>query len=306
MALSDPELELLMELLEDDPGADVWFQVGEELVRRADWAEAEKVLSGGLGANPEAPESEAAWALLARASLELGQLGLSLAALENVSDDPAKAPEAARVRFLALERAGRGDAARQAVDAFLEIHPDDVVATSAKERLSGAVVAGSVLPIGRAPDPMVTMDRARRYVAVGRPDRAARVYRRILFHNPTFAGAQAALRELGRDALGVHLTEDLSEEILHPASAPPSLDMPAPALQVLAADDEDTQPRGLPPALAAYARGGGVRNPFPASFDEEPDEGTDPFSPLGDLDGKLSTRARAPRRRQRRRSLLNR
>ena len=301
MALSDPELELLRELLEDDPGAEPWLQVGEELLRRGEWQDAEDVLSGGLGSHPDAIE---AWPLLARASLELGHVGLALVALDNVPFDPENAAEAARVRILALERSGQTEDCRKAVDYFLKRVPNDVVVTSVLERLDGSSTAAEVVP-GRVPDPFISMDRADRYIAVGRPDRAARVYRRILFHNPGYSAAASALRALGADGLGRHMTEDLSEELLHPASAPPTLDMPAPQLSSMVADDEDTEPRGLPEALASYVKGAG-KNPLPTTFEDDPDEHTDPFAPISDLGGKLSTKAKAPRRRRRRRSLLNR
>ncbi|MFT4623787.1 MAG: hypothetical protein ACI8PZ_002443, partial [Myxococcota bacterium] len=47
MALTDPELDLLLELLAEDPTSEVYVQVGEELVRRARWEEAYVVLSRG-------------------------------------------------------------------------------------------------------------------------------------------------------------------------------------------------------------------------------------------------------------------
>ncbi len=306
MALSDPELELLRDLLVDDPGAEPWFQVGEELIRRGEWLEAEIVISGGLSVHTERME---AWPLLARASLELGHVGLALAALDNVDFDPDGAPEAARVRILALERAGRTEDLRLCMDAFLSVDPDDVVVTSVQERLTGAaevVQSADVVP-GRIPDPMISMDRADRYIAVGRPDRAMRVYRRILFHDPGNAGARAGLKGLG--AFSRQMTEDLSEELLHPASAPPALDMPAPKLQSMIADEEVTEANpNVSEVLAQYARGMGKKpkSSLPPSFDEDDDELTDPFSAIAGLDGKLSTKARAPRRRRRRRSLLNR
>ena len=43
MALTDPELDLLREMLEEDPADEVFLQVGEELVRRGDHAGAAEV-----------------------------------------------------------------------------------------------------------------------------------------------------------------------------------------------------------------------------------------------------------------------
>ena len=69
MPLTDPELDLLAEILEDDPTAHVYLQVGEEWVRRGEWARAIRVLEPGLAEDADAREG---WGWLARARLEVG------------------------------------------------------------------------------------------------------------------------------------------------------------------------------------------------------------------------------------------
>ena len=64
------------------------------------------------------------------------------------------------------------------------------------------------------------------------------------------------------------MTEDLSEEIPAPQTAPPSLDMPKPRLMAMVADEEETDPRTLTGAIEAYAKGEGT-HPLPADFGAE-------------------------------------
>ena len=302
MSLSDPELDLLKELLADDPGADVWLQVGEELVRRSEWGDAEQVLSGGIAVHGATAE---AGALLARAALEAGHIDTALEALASVPFDPTADPASSRLHVLVHERAGQNDALRSLVDRYLEADPGDVVVSAVLDRLENDTApTGGNLQAGRTPDPMVSMDRALAYVAVGRPDRAARVYRRILFHHRGFAPAQSGLNDLGSGATGRMMTEDLSEELVDPSKAPSTLEMPEPRLQAMIADEEDTEPKSITDAIEKFARGEGT-HPLPSTFDD--DEITEPMSLLNQEEGgALPTQARRPRRRRRRRSLLNR
>lgn len=232
MALTDPELDLLREMLEEDPADDVFLQVGEELVRRARWPEAEEVLSRGLAVRPD-PDG---FALLARAALETGRYDLALSAIERVDRSPAEAPENARVEILILERGGRLDEARRLAGVFLAADPSDVVIQSVLERLA----APPPDPNRRAADPFYTVERAERYAAVGRPDRAIRAYRRILLAHPGDPSIELRLRQLGHEESGA--ADDLSEELTDPGLVPPEpLDMPGPTLT-------GAPPREGPPA----------------------------------------------------------
>jgi len=237
VALTDPELDLLRELLEDDPTADLYQQVGEELVRRSEWAEARDVFLRGLRGGPHPPSSS----LLARAALELGDFEVALTALEAV--DCAPGTEAARLEILALERSGQTAAAKDKARAFLEVDPNDVVVTSAVERLDAPAPENDQ----RAADPFYTVERAERYVAIGRIDRAIRVYRRILHSNRGDHGIQQRLRQLAAEG-GLGAQDDLSEELTDPGLVPPEFTMPAPDLGVRGDEDDDTsEVEAVPP-----------------------------------------------------------
>lgn len=296
MALTDPELDLLRELLEDDPTDEAFLQVGEELVRRGEWAEAEAVLSAGLAAH--AGETEG-WELLARAALECTHYDLALAALSRVSTAPTTHPQNARVEILALERSGALKEAAARIEAFLAVDPGDVVVVAARERLD----APPPEVRRRGLDPWLTVDRAERYVAVGRVDRAVRVYRRILFHNRDDQGILARLRQLSAGDT-TWRQDDLSEELTDPGITPPELQMPRPvagrspgaSAATLAADEEDTEVRQQM----------GARKQNRAAPVDEDEEVTDPNpSPIA-RPARMAGTGPNSNGRKRRRSLIDR
>jgi len=305
VALSDPELDLLRELLVEDPEADVWAQVAEELVRRTEWSEAVRVLKRGVELEPGNLQ---AWGWYARACYEIELTSSAMDAIEHLPFDPAEEREAAQLRILIFEQAGDEDACRALIQRYKHFDADDVVVNSVLERLDRPEPVSRVVN-GTTRDPLINMERAQLYIAVGRPDRAARVYRRILFHHRDYKPAAAGLRELGEDAWGALMTEDLSHELVDPATAPPALNMPEPKLAAFEADEEITEPRALLSAIESYARGEGA-NPLPGSFGEDDDPQTDEvgFEELGDAADKLGLGkvGKKPRKRRRRRSLLQR
>jgi tetratricopeptide (TPR) repeat protein len=269
VALTDPELDLLREMLVDSPSEDVFLEVGEELVRRLRWAEAEQVLVGGLADVPEGdPRRSTAMALLARAALETGRYDLCTSALSEIDTDPTRAPEHARVQLLCLERSGRLPDARALAERFLALDPGDVVAQAVLDRLDLPPPTART----RGADPFYTVDRAERYVDIGRPDRAVRVLRRILAHvmahDPvagadTVARLEQRIRQLAADVHGG--MDDLSEELTDPGLLPeapepdqadvypqlvPRIVVPAPQVAV------PLQPAGAPD-------GDGVRDGVP-------------------------------------------
>ena len=296
MALSDPELELLRELLEEDPEADVWAQVAEELVRRAEWAEAVTVLEQGVALEPDNVQ---AWTWYARSCHEADLATKAAEAVQQVPFDPEADLEAARLHILIGEHTLGVDAIRDLIARFQSVDPDDVVVSAVAERLDQPTPEG-VADLSR--DPLITMARAQLYVAVGRSDRAARVYRRILQQHPDYRPARIALKELGVDTLGVMMTEDLSQEIVDPSMAPPTLDMPEPRLSVFEADEEVTEPRGLLSAIEAFARGEGA-NPLPSAFGDDDEETT--LKAIRDDEDALGAAqvGKKPRKRRRRSDL---
>ncbi len=237
MALTDPELDLLRELLEDDPTSDLYLQVGAELVRRGRFVEALPILAQG-SAHDHDPDGKA---LLARASLEVGEFDICLATLASLDTDPTTAPDNANIKMLAHERRGEIDAAREMAQQILVAMPDDIVAATVLERLDAPPPDAS----GRASDPFVTVERAERYVIVGRVDRAIRVYRRLLFHNPTDRGIELRLRQLTAGDIDPPF-DDLSEELTDPGLTPPEFTMPAPGLRSSATPPAVTRSSGPP------------------------------------------------------------
>lgn len=71
----------------------------------------------------------------------------------------------------------------------------------------------------RAPDPLITSSRAEAYVAAGRPDRAIRVYRRLLRAAPEDLALRRRLGELLQAPKPERL-DDLSDEIPAPGAVP--------------------------------------------------------------------------------------
>ena len=216
MALTDPELDLLLEILDEDPEADVYLDVGTELVRRARWEQAVAVLGQALATRDDA----AGFVLLARAALEVGDYSRALAAVGRVA---APSAELRRVELLAKERAGALDGARVVAVELLAADPNDEVVSAALERLDAPPPSVH----GRAADPFVTVDRAERFVAVGRVDRAVRLYRRLLFHNPHDRSIAVRLGQLESEDAPADV-DDLSDELTDPRLAPPEFAMPAP------------------------------------------------------------------------------
>lgn len=239
MPLTDPELDLLREMLEDDPTDDVFLQVGEELVRRGDHEGAAAVLRAGLAAHPEEVDG---WRHLTRAALECGAFDEALSAWDQAGEEHRADPDFARLRILVLERAGRIEEARDAVEAFeAQFDGHDVVVEAAKERMEAPPASDRL----SAHDPFLTVRLAERYAAIGREDRAIRVYRRILFRHPGDIAIKARLEQLDRGATQLDDFTDLSEELADPNLVPPVFEMPMPGItsaSVKPAPSRDLQP----------------------------------------------------------------
>ncbi|MEZ4323212.1 MAG: tetratricopeptide repeat protein [Myxococcota bacterium] len=294
MPLTDPELDLLRELLADDPTDEVFLQVGEELVRRAAWVEAEDVLRRGLAVHDEAE----GWAHLARAALEIGDYTASLKAWARSGSSLQGQAELRRVHALALERSGRVQEAREAVERYLAIDPNDVVMEAAKERIEAPPPASSL----SASDPFLTVRRAEQYAAIGRPDRAVRIYRRILFHHPDDLAIRSRLVQLD-SAEEESLPRDLSEELLDPNLVPPDLTMPMPGITSASVEPSPVReaiPSGKPSGLAQFMASSREAERRARQLEEDTEE-VEELPGLADMG--LSAR---PKRRKKRRSLLKR
>lgn len=222
MPLPDPELELLTEILGDEPGNEVFLQVGRELIGRTRFEEAVTVLAVGLEHSEEAQVRPEGFALLADAALQAGQYLRALAALDNVAIDVPNNESLARIRVQVLEANGRLGEAREAAEDFLDHYPQDVVIEALVERLQ----APPPDPARRLPDPFVSVERAEQYAALGRADRAIRVYRRLFFHFSDEVGFGHRVQQLL--AQPVEQEDDLSEESALSLEPVPDLHMPEP------------------------------------------------------------------------------
>lgn len=241
MPLTDPELELLSELLVDDPGADSFPEVGEELLARGRDKEAYNVLRRGLAANPHL---DGGWLVFVTAAESVGDHVGVLEALEQVDADPAVSPDLARSRIAALGRTGQATRVRAACNRFLEVHPGDPEVLQALLRLDAPPPATE----RTARDPFLTVERAEQYVVHGRLDKAIRAYRRILHRHPSDRGVEKRLFELVEMPHDHDwIEDDLSEEILRAdltATGPaPDINMPSPSIS--SPDDELTQPHSI-------------------------------------------------------------
>jgi hypothetical protein len=219
--LTDPELDLLMEMLADDPGDDAVTQVAAELVRRSRFGEAHRALRAAMAAGRDDREVRS---LLARTSLETGAWADAVAHVEALGG-PGTDPRLVQVWVLGLERTGQADRALSAARSWLQRVPDDVVVREAVARLQ----APPLDPELRGPDPFVTAGRAERYAATDRRDRAVRVVRRLLHHHPGHGPLAARLGVL-ESAPHDWDADDLSEDLTDPALVPPELPMATPTL----------------------------------------------------------------------------
>ncbi len=250
MALTDPELDLLLEMLADDPADDAAATVAEEYLRRYRWAAARDILLAAAAAGATGPVW---WPLRARAYLEAGDPAGALAALTEMGG-PGGDARLARVEMLALERTGESALAVQAAERILAERGDDVVANEVLFRANDA----SPVPALRGADPFDTVFRADALLAAGQVDRALRLLRRLSRHHPDQPALIARIRaaERSTDAWPRDLSEDLTDPAdLPPALAPlmPMLDLampgggtvdPALPRHALRPDDMETDPGG--------------------------------------------------------------
>lgn len=228
MPIPDPELDLLREMLKDEPGASAFVQVGRELTWRSRYDEALAVLRAGIDASKKPPGE--AWEALGEAALKGGQVLKAVGALPHLSSDPEAQEEQARLRVQILEAAGKVADAKVAAEAFLDVHGQDVVVEALLERLT----APPPDVRRRLADPLISVGRAESYAALGRTDRAIRVLRRLWFHYPDDTGLRRRIGELS--ARPTEAPEDLSDEIDEadlPRTPPPGLRMPSPTSRVV-------------------------------------------------------------------------
>ncbi len=230
MALTDPELALLLQAAVEMGSQDLTLRAAEELLRRRQFAQVAALMATSQEGNP----SEAGWPMLARARFEIGDPVGALEALAAVSLDPSTHPDRARLAALCLEAAGRVSEARQLAEALLAVDGDDLVASGVLERLDDPPFVGPLV----SPDPTVTPERVDLYLAQGHADRALRWMRRLVHHNPTHSGLRARLADLlhAHPDADDRSRENTADSI--PFAAPAPLDL-VPRLGRIATGDEE-------------------------------------------------------------------
>jgi tetratricopeptide (TPR) repeat protein len=226
VTLSDPELDLFRELLEEDPGNEAYLTVGKELVKRGDLAEACQVLVNGLRLEP----NEEGWALLANTAHEEHLFDLTQEALQKLDKDPVTNQEYARLEVQILGELGELKEALEAAERFLAAHPDDDAMMAQIDDIKLSPQQSSL----STPDPFCSVERAELHVHHGQRERAIRIYRRILFHNPDNKGLVKRLWQLQAPV------SNTEEELADP---PPGLSMPQTTLRrVYEGVDGDEEP----------------------------------------------------------------
>lgn len=224
MALTDPELDLLGELVQDDPGASAFLQVGAALLDRERLDEALGVLQRGIAASDDEDDQQEARALLVRCAFAAQRDLLVLSTLEQL---PTLTQQGfVRLELLSLARAGRVERFLAKATPWLEEHSDEEIEGLARRLARSGQEYEAV-------DPMVNVDLAERHVDAGHLERAVRLYRRLRFQNPDDGDLQGRLREIEALMRG----EDPSlpaRPALMPLVATPSLGT--------AGDDEITSP----------------------------------------------------------------
>lgn len=238
--MTDPELDLLREMLDEDPGADVFVDVGREFCRREQWGKAVSVLQAGLAHNPD---DEAALGLLAQAGVGAMAWTLALESLERLSPTPDRNPDLVKLEILALSGAGQAERAALLAESLVLLHPAMGPIEALLTR-SGVAVAKPEQepPLAPSLDPSLTEDRAEAFVAARKVDRAIRIYRRLAYRNPKSQRIKARLSMLLGHPHDFDV-DDLSEELPAPQSfaVPPSIDMPRPQTSMTSATPAPVQ-----------------------------------------------------------------
>jgi predicted Zn-dependent protease len=238
--MTDPELDLLRELLEEDPANEVFLDVAKELARRSLWPDVTDVLKAAM---PQAPDRREGWDLYAKAAVQAERWADALTALKVLDPDPQRSPDLAELEIFATHGIGEHERARERGEALLMLHPD-------RKAVRELITRHQPPKDGKATslhgDPLINKARAEAYVKVGRVDRAVRWYRRILYLYPGDRESRKRLQVLLDQP--VEITEDLSEELPDPSlPPPPGLRMPSPYMGGF--DEEVTDPTMVAPSM---------------------------------------------------------
>jgi hypothetical protein len=218
MSLTSPELDLLRELLKDDPAHASFAAVGRELMSRGHTREAEAVLRAALAQS----STDDAWQMLTEVLVANGAPLTALKAAERagISQGP--------LYIRALELSGARSNAHKAAVEYLVEHPGDQEVCRMLPRLEAPEPEGWLA----ADDPFLTVARAQQYGESGHAQRAVRVLRRIQFSHPTHLGLasllEAAQARAGTDNPGSLPEPTAASKVTDDA---PQFIMPAPNIR---------------------------------------------------------------------------
>ncbi|MFT7521579.1 MAG: hypothetical protein ACI9MC_003730 [Kiritimatiellia bacterium] len=240
--LNGPELDLLQEVLSEDPTADIYLDVAAALIEREEWRKASRILKRAIEAGVH--DLKAARMLAVSAGQAHDYIGVSLAVKHIGRDVVANDPDLARSWALALDAQGELEQAGQLANHLLDQGGPDEQLSAVIERQ----LAPPPSPRLCGQDPWFTVNRAEAYLDAGRIDLALRTYRRIHASHPDDSRVHARmlrLSSLPRDSRP--WIDDLSQEYW--SSAPvKSLAMPTSTLVPSVvepewnADEEHTDP----------------------------------------------------------------
>lgn len=307
MSLTNPEIDLLLEVLAEDPADEAYREVARALALRGERAEAGRILQRALehlrvpaaATGPVADDAR----LLATWAVELGEpewieVVVRIIGEPFMRDDP----QLSRALALHFDHRGQFGRAAELARALQDEHGEDPTLQAVIDRSMAAAPEVTA----RGVDPFYTAGRAEAYCDIGRPDLAIRVLRRILAHIPDDAAVQARLMQLRVQPVDPKpWVDDLSEEFWVNQPMEP-LSMPAPGITpalvalgntdpghedaetIPSAPDRVRAPMGSPhPHFAPLAVGDDDD-----AFEEEATDGGAPPTITGELSGGPGPRGR--------------
>lgn len=207
MSLTGPEIDLLLEVLADDPADEVYPKVARALAGRGDHPRAIRVLIRAFEHGADDPVDARLLASWAAEAGDLDGVGVALTYLSftEIESDPVLL----RARALHLDHVGDTVQAATLAERLLAEFDDDPELQAIIDRGQAAAPA----PQTHGADPFYTVGRAESYNDIGRPDLAIRTLRRILAHVPDDPAVHARLLQLrAQPSEPRPWVDDLSEE----------------------------------------------------------------------------------------------
>ena len=173
--MDDAELKALMDSGPHDP--ETRRRMGRALLDRKRWKMARQILDAAVRVSPTDVKARA---LLARASLHDGDPEAAARLIAGLPKASRRNRTVWRLRIVALERSGESDKAEVQAKIFTSKHGKDNAVQAVLDRIASRK---NHLPEHlAAPDPHVSVRRARAYAQRGDLERAVRTLRRVHFH----------------------------------------------------------------------------------------------------------------------------